>query len=102
MAVLLSLWSRKNGEIKRFLDRFYEKDVKLDEDVDRWMYVYNKPLDAVDMISTVMDNSDKYQIGVCIQIDRGDVHTVTAENLNDIIKGIFCLFYEESQEELAY
>lgn len=98
MAIVVNLWSRRNGEIKRFLERFYEKEIKMDEDVDQWIYVYNKPLDAVDMISTVIDNNDKYQISVCVQVDKGDVHPVTVENHNDIIKGIFYLFYNEASE----
>lgn len=101
MAVIINLWSKKPGEIKRFLKRFYEKDVQMDDDVEQWIYVYNKPLDAVDMISAVMDNNDKYKISVCIQIDEGDIHPVTAENHNDIIKGIFELFYVEPSE-IAY
>ncbi|MCR4434772.1 MAG: hypothetical protein QHH06_04130 [Clostridiales bacterium] len=98
MSALISLWSRKTGEIKKFLESYYQKEIEMDDDVERWIYVYNKPLDVVDMISTVMDNNDKYDIAVCLQIDKGDIHPVTVENLNDIIKGIFCLYYEEPKE----
>jgi hypothetical protein len=96
MAISVNLWSRKQGEIRSFLEKYYEKDVSIDDDVDRWIYIYKKPLDAIDIISTLIDNNDKYKISMCIQIDKGDVHPVTYENHNDIIKGILCLFYEES------
>ncbi|MCX7747245.1 MAG: hypothetical protein N2645_10195 [Clostridia bacterium] len=102
MAITVSLWSRKTGEIKRFLERYYEKEVFMDEDVSKWIYVYNKPLEAVDIISTLIDNNDKYEINICLQVDNGDLHTVTYENHNDIIKGIFYLFYEECPEEAVY
>ena len=98
MAIIVNLWSRKTGEIKRFLERFYQKGVNMDEDVEQWIYIYKKPLDAIDIISTLIDNKDKYQISICIQVDKGDVHPVTVENHNDIIKGIFYLFYEERPE----
>lgn len=98
MAIVVNLWSGKNGEIKRFLERYYRKDIKMDDDVNQWIYVYNNPLDSVDIISALMDNIDKYRIGMCIQVDQGDLHPVTIENHNDIIKGIFCLFYEEVQD----
>jgi len=98
MAISVNLWTRKTGELKRFLERYYEKEIIMDEDVDQWVYVYNKPLEAVDLISAVMDNNDKYQISVCIQVDDYDVHPVTFENHNDIIKGIFHLYYEEPLE----
>lgn len=98
MAISVNLWSCKVGEIKRFLERYYEKEIDMDEDVGQWIYVYNKPLEAVDLISAVMDNNDKYQISVCIQVDEGDIHLITAENHNDIIRDFFYLFYEDVQE----
>lgn len=98
MAITVNLWSRKTGEIKRFLEKYYGKDVYMDDDVDNWIYVYNKPVDAVDIISAVIDNNDKYQIMICIQVNEGDIHPITAENHNDVIKGIFYLFYEDTNE----
>jgi hypothetical protein len=95
MAIVVSLWSRKTGEIRRFLQCYYEKDVHMDEDVEQWIYVYNKPMEAVDLISAVIDNNDKYEINICIQVDKGDVHPVTFENHNDIIKSIIHVYYEE-------
>ncbi|MCX7708554.1 MAG: hypothetical protein N2484_01765 [Clostridia bacterium] len=98
MAILVNLWSGKTGEIKRFLERYYQKKVKMDEDVGQWIYIYNKPLDAIDIMSALMDNNDEFQISLCIQVDKADVHLVTHENYNDIIKGLLYLFYEESPE----
>lgn len=96
MAVTLNLWSLRIGEIKRFLERYYEKEVKMDEDVGQWVYVYKKPLDAIDMISAVVDNVDKYQLAMSIQVNEGEHHPITLENHNDVIKGLLCLFYEEN------
>jgi len=98
MAITVNLWSRKTGEIKRFLEKYYGKDVYMDEDVDNWIYVYNKPVDAVDIISALIDNNDRFQILIYIQVDEGDIHPITVENHNDVIKGIFYLFYEEKNE----
>ena len=98
MAVIVNLWSKKQGEIKRFLERYYRKPINMDEDVEQWIYIYNNPLNSVDIISAVMDNNDMFQISLYIQIDKGDVHMVTVENHNDIIKGMFQLFYKEPTE----
>jgi hypothetical protein len=98
MSIEVNLWTNRKGELKRFLERYYCKEIEMDEDVDRWIYVYNKPVEAVDIISAVMDNNDKYQISVCIQVNQGDIHPITAENHNDVIKGIFYLFYKENAE----
>lgn len=98
MAITVNLWSGKVGEIKRFLERYYQKEVKMDDDVGQWIYIYNNPLDSIDLISVVMDNGDRYQISMCIQVNEADIHPVTFENHNDIIKGILCLFYEDVAE----
>jgi hypothetical protein len=95
MSVSINLYSKKTGEIKKFLERFYEKAVEIDKDIDQWIYVYNSALEAVDIISALMDNSDKFKITACVQIIEGNIHPVTHENHNDIIKGMFSLFYEE-------
>ena len=60
MAILVNLWSKKQGEIRGFLEKYYEKKVNMDDDVEQWIYVYSKPLDAIDIISTLIDNNDKY------------------------------------------
>ncbi|MCX7841597.1 MAG: hypothetical protein N2489_00795 [Clostridia bacterium] len=98
MAVLVNLWSGRNGEIKRFLERYYQKHIKMDEDVGQWIYIYNKPLEAIDIMTALIDNSDKYNISLCIQVDKGDIHSVTPENCNDIIKALMYLYYEEKPE----
>lgn len=98
MALVVNLWSKKTGEIKKFLQTFYQKEINMDDDVEQWIYVYSKPLDAIDIICAVIDNNDKYQISMCLQIDKGDVHPVTQENHNDIIKGILYLYYKDTPD----
>jgi hypothetical protein len=95
MSVVVYLMSGVNGEIKEFLQRFYQKEVEIDNDVGKWIYVYNKPVDAVDVISAVVDNNNNFKISICIQIDDGDIYHVNNSNCDDIIRGIFELFYNE-------
>ncbi|HEX2944655.1 MAG TPA: hypothetical protein VHT96_01715 [Clostridia bacterium] len=96
MSLTVNLWSRKTGELKNFLESYYDKDMGVNDDQGEWACVYIKPLEAVDIISAVMDNSDRYQITILIQVDGGQLHHVTAENHNEIIKDIFLLFYNEN------
>jgi hypothetical protein len=96
MDVTVNLLSNELGEIKSFLEKFYEKEVKMEDDVDQWIYVYRKPLEAIDMISTVIDNSDKYKMAMFIQVDKGDIHPVTYDNCNDIIKALLYLYYKDT------
>jgi len=67
----------------------------MDNDVGHWIYVYYKPLQAIDLISTVIDNSDKHKMTLLIQVDKGDIHTVTYENCNDIIKALLYLYIKK-------
>jgi len=95
MSITVNLWTKKEGEIRRFLEKYYEDEVIIDEDVDQWSYVYREPLESVDIISALMDNSHQYDIKLGVQVNHGDLYPVTEKNHNDVIKGIFCLFYEE-------
>lgn len=91
------------GALKRFLESFYEKQLlNLDDNVEQWINVYQKPLEVVDIISALEDNGDRFNISMYIQIGQFDVHTVTHDNYNDVIKGIICLFYEERNEDIEY
>jgi hypothetical protein len=98
MAITVSMWSGKTGEIKRFLKSFFQREVRVEEDIRQWFYIYNKPLEAIDIISAVMDNKDRFQIALCIQVEKGDLVVINDENYNDVIKGIIQLFYREPQE----
>jgi len=98
MKVVVNLWSNIEGEIKKFLESFYDKEVIIDNDVTKWIYAYSNPLEAVDIISAVVDNNDKYKIAVCIQADEGALYLVTSENHNDVIRGMFQLFYKPVAE----
>ncbi len=94
MNVMVSLLSKKHGELKRFLEKYYLKELEIDEDLQEWICVYNRPLESIDLISTVIDNCDKYDILVSLQLGDQRVYPVTSENHNDVVKGMFSLFYE--------
>ena len=106
MSLTVNLWSRKNGELERFLESYYDgetgyeyiEEIEQTEHIEggEWSCVYKRPLEAVDMISAVMDNNDRYQILICVQIDEGQMHIVTPENYNEVIRDLFLLFYNES------
>ncbi len=96
MSVSIHLWSKEKGEIKKFLKKYYQKEIYMEEDIENWIYVYSKPLESIDIISTLMDNLEEYNISMYLQIDKYDVHNVTSQNYNDVIKGLFQIYYDES------
>ncbi len=96
MSLTVNMWSWREGELKRFLESYYESEVQMINE-DGWICEYTSPVEAVDIISAVIDNSDKYRIVICIQIDGGQLFHVTPDNMNEIIKDLFLLFYNENQ-----
>jgi len=96
MSLTVNLWTRKNGDLKRFLESYYDRKMDLCECTSEWSCNYAKPLEAVDIISAVMDNNDRYQIRVLIQINEGQMHLVTPENHNEVIRDIYLMFYHEN------
>lgn len=70
--------------------------MNINESTTDWSHCYIKPLEAADIISAVMDNNDKYQIFICISFNEDQLHIVTPENHNEVIRDIFHLFYHEN------
>ena len=100
MSVTVNLISKQEGILKSFLNSYLERDSKLDNDVIEWVNVYNKPLDAIDMMTAVIDNSTKYSINLMLTIDAGLLIEVNENNINDLVKYMLYRFYKESNEEV--
>jgi len=97
MSVSVNMWSTSCGEIKRFLEAFYEREINIDEDTGQWFCDYGNPLESADIISAVMDNSHKFDIVLYIQVNKGNLFRITEENFNDVIKGLFILYYQMNE-----
>ncbi|NLY44044.1 MAG: hypothetical protein GX066_08785 [Clostridiaceae bacterium] len=72
--------SKKKGEIKKFLDKHYEKESYADENVIEWIYVYRNIMQAMDMIDVAMDYREDNPISLWVQIDDDDIVEVTKQN----------------------
>ncbi len=93
MSVTLSIWSTKQGEIRRFLHSFYQKDLKNEEFSRRWVGNFYNPMDSIDMISALMDNFENYQVTLYIHMENGYLHKITESNYDDVIKGLIGIYY---------
>ena len=93
VSITISLWSTEQGEILRFLESFYQKNIKIEACSRRWIKEFYNPLDSIDIISALMDNNYKYEILMYIHMENGYLHKITTDNYNDIIKDILKLFY---------
>lgn len=81
----LNLYSQNENDILNFLERFYNK--KFEKAIEN--FSFENPIEMVDMISTLIDNNDKYNISAWINLDEDIYMKITNSNLNDIIKYLY-------------
>ena len=88
MSITINLISEKPNVINNFLLTYFEKDMLTDESTSEWSYVLPYPLDAINIISAVMDNSLDKDLTVWVSFDPNIFLKVKTDNYNDIIKYI--------------
>ncbi len=91
MEGIVNLYSEKEGEIKKFLQHFYSKEIEMAQDLF-WENKYGNPIDMIEIVSCFIDNKDKFQINLWISLDNGVFINVTDDNLDAIIKYIYDRF----------
>lgn len=95
MALVLNLISEKENVIKNFLESYFEKDMLADEQTYEWSYTLPDPLDAINLISAVLDNNLK-DLTLWISFDPNVFLKIKSDNYNDIIKYIIERFSKAS------
>ncbi len=93
MSITISLWSTLQEEINRFLDSYYQSNVQYKEGSCRWMVDFFNPLDSIDMISALMDNTHNFNITMYIHMENGHLQRITENNYNDVIRGLIEIYY---------
>lgn len=88
MYTIVNLYSKENGEIKRFLSKFYNKEIKLENDL-KWENKYENSIEIADIIGTFIDNNDKYKINMWISLDEGAFLNVSNDNADSIIRYLY-------------
>jgi len=85
----LNLFTEKNEDLKNFLNKFYEKNIVTNNEALDFEENYENPIDMIPIISTLIDNNDKFNIGIWITLDSDIYINITENNLDKIIKYIF-------------
>lgn len=88
MKAFINLYSQTPGEIKKFLELFYSKNMEIPNDLF-WENSYDNPIHMIELVSCFIDNKDKFKINIWISIDDGVFMNVTDENLDNIIRYIY-------------
>lgn len=84
----IAIYSEIDGEIKKFLETFYSKNFNLDDNLF-WENKYQNPIEMVDLISTFIDNNEKFKINIWISLDENIYICVTEQNLDKLIRYIY-------------
>lgn len=83
----LNLFSESKEKLEEFLEKFYNSKFDLKE--QKFEKSFGNPIDMIDLISAIVDNSDKYQIGIWISIDKNIFINITELNLDKIIRYLY-------------
>lgn len=86
--VTVNLVSKRKGEIKKFLDKYFKYDTKIDDDVSEWIYIHNDAKEAIKIIEAFTGESSKYKISLWVQVGDDDLIAVEGHNKNLIINKI--------------
>ena len=82
------LISHKEGEIKKFLNKYENKKIE-PENSFYWKKEYSNPVEIVEIIGTYVDNSDNFSLTMLICLDNDVYIHINDSNADDIIKYIY-------------
>ncbi len=88
MLVKVKLTSTEEGEINKFLNKFYTTNLDIDKELT-WTKEYKNPIEISDIIGAYVDNIDSFNINMWINLDKDLFIKITESNANDIIKYLF-------------
>lgn len=81
----LNLYCKDQNELSTFLEKFYNK--KFEKSIEN--ITFENPIEMVDLISAIIDNSDRYNISAWVNLDEDIFIKISNSNLNDIIKYLY-------------
>lgn len=88
MVTVVNLYSVKEGEINKFLSKFYNTNVNLKHSL-KWEKDFKNPIEMAELIGTFIDNKDKYNVNMWISLDKDIFINVTEQNVDEIIRYLY-------------
>ena len=88
MVTFVNLYSEKEGEINRFLSKFYNTDIGLQNNL-KWEKEYQNPVEISELIGVYIDNIDSFAINMFVSLDKNIYINVTERNGNSIIQYLY-------------
>lgn len=87
MEIAVTFKAGKTGEIKRFIDGYYEREHDVHPDVRQLTFLFAHPLEAHDMVSVFVDNSCDFDMELWVDMEGLNVRA-TQENLYIVLLSI--------------
>lgn len=88
MLVTVNLYSKKKGELDRFLSLFYNTNLDIPDSLS-WEKEYANPVELAEMVGAYIDNSDKFQLNMWIHLDKNVYVHITEANADEVIKYLY-------------
>ena len=88
MKTKINFYSEIKSEIKKFLEKYYSKNLNLENNLF-FEQEFDNPIDMIDIISCFVDNNDKFKINLWISLDKDVYICVTNNNIDSLIKYIY-------------
>ena len=87
MLAFVNINSEKNGEVNRFLSKFYNHNLKLEN--NNWQKKFSNPIEIAELIGVYIDNYEDYNLSFWFSLDDGLIIKVDSSNANEIIKYLY-------------
>lgn len=88
MNTIVNLYSTQKGEISRFLNKFMEEEITLEDEL-KWEKRYENPVEIADIIGSYIDNKEDYAIAMWVSLDEGFFLNITDNNADDVIRYLY-------------
>ncbi len=93
MRTFVKLYSNTNGEISKFLNKFYlptDNVLKnINDDTLELQIDYENPVEMGDLIGTFIENKDDFSINMWLSIDADVLINVSSNNADEIIRYLY-------------
>lgn len=85
----VSLYTDKEGELQKFLSKFYNSNFSELKNNLIWVKEYQDPIELAEIIGIFADNYDDFFLKMLISIDKDVFINITSKNANNVIKYLF-------------
>ena len=88
MIAKITLYSNNTGDLNKFLSRFYNTNLDIENSL-KWEKESANPVELAEIIGIFVDNSDDYVLNMWLSLDKDVFVNVTSENADSIIRYLY-------------